>query len=155
MLSHRSRITARSICAATAFLAVGAAGATAAAPANAALAGIAVQTPAGYGSSSGSTNYNVYGAGCAYELEVIVNGYQSSKSNLKVTSVGQGRATTIYDKKPTSTAVTPIWRPSAPGRYVLTATLDGVTKTRSVNVGTGVQLPGFVRGGACYVIPIY
>ena len=42
-----------------------------------------------------------------------------------------------------------------PGRHVLTATLDGVTKTRTVTVGPGVQFPDFIRAGACFVLPIY
>ncbi|MBD0860239.1 hypothetical protein IA539_03325 [Gordonia sp. zg691] len=146
----------RIACGAVAFTASAVAGAGMAGPAGAALQGIAVDTEAGYGSSAtGSTNYGTYGAGCAYELSVIVGDPGSAKSNLEVTSSGNGRTVTIYDQKPKTVEVTPIWRPSAPGRYVLTATLDGVTKTRSVNVGSGVQFPEFVRNGACFVLPTY
>ncbi|MFE0751274.1 hypothetical protein [Gordonia sp. NPDC058843] len=132
------------------------AGVALAAPAEAALQGIAVDTLPGYGSSAnGSFNYGVYGAGCVYELSVLVGSPGSAKSNLKVTSEGAGRTVTIYDRKPTSVEVRPTWRPSAPGRYVLRATLDGVARSRAVTVGTGVQFPEFIRGGACFVLPTY
>ncbi|MFW0787612.1 hypothetical protein AAFP35_24210 [Gordonia sp. CPCC 206044] len=150
---HRTR--ARFACAVITFAAVGAAGATFAAPADAALRGVAIGTPAGYGSSNGSTNYDVYGAGCTYELDVVVDNPKTATSNLKVTSSVGGRSVTIYDAKPTTSVVKPKWRPTAPGRYMLSATLDGVTKTRAVNVGTGVQFPDFIRSGACFVVPIY
>ncbi len=44
---------------------------------------------------------------------------------------------------------------ATPGRHVLTATLDGVVKTRTVTVGTGIQLPQFIRNGTCFVLPTY
>ncbi|GAC01550.1 hypothetical protein GONAM_28_00520 [Gordonia namibiensis NBRC 108229] len=132
------------------------AAAISAGPANAALQGIAVDTLPGYGSSAnGSSNYNLYGAGCAYTLSVIVGDPKSAKSTLKVTSTRAGRTVTIYNARPTAVEVTPTWRPSAPGRYVLAANLDGVVKTRTVDVGTGVQLPQFIRNGACFVLPTY
>ncbi|MEE3852581.1 hypothetical protein VZC37_19730 [Gordonia sp. LSe1-13] len=156
MAGRGSRNRMRIVAGAIAFSAVTAAGIGAAGPADAALQGIAIDTPAGYGSSaSGSMNYNIYGAGCAYKLDVIVHSPRKSKSNLKVTSTINGQTTTIYNAKPTGIAVRPVWRPTTPGRTVLTATLDGVTKKRTVMVGTGVQLPDFIRAGACFVFPIY
>lgn len=156
MVGRGKRNRARIVGGALTFGVAAFAGAAFAGPADAALQGIAVDTLAGYGSSAnGSANYGTYGAGCDYELSVLVGDPRSSKSNLKVTSTGNGRTATIYDQKPTSVEITPVWRPPAPGRYVLTATLDGVTKTRSVNVGTGVPFPDFIRGGACFVLPTY
>ncbi len=38
---------------------------------------------------------------------------------------------------------------------MLAANLDGVVKKRTVDVGTGVQLPQFIRNGACFVLPTY
>lgn len=72
-----------------------------------------------------------------------------------MTSTRAGRTVTIYNARPTAVEVTPTWRPSAPGRYVLAANLDGVVKKRTVDVGTGVQLPQFIRNGACFVLPTY
>ncbi|WP_180819448.1 hypothetical protein [Gordonia terrae] len=156
MVGRGQRGRARIVGGAIAFGAVACAGVALAAPAEAALQSIAVDTLPGYGSSAnGSFNYGVYGAGCAYELSVLVGDPGSAKSNLKVTLVGAGRTVTIYDKKPTSSEVRPTWRPSTPGRYVLKATLDGVEKTRAVTVGTGVQLPDFIRNGSCFVLPTY
>ncbi len=155
MSIQRARNSFRIVWTAIAFVTIGLAGVALAAPADAALRGVAVDTPAGYGSSAGSTNYDVYGAGCAYKLDIIVDNPKTAKSKLKVTSTTNGKTVTIYNQKPTTVAVTPTWRPATPGRYVLAATLDGVTKQRTVNVGTGVQLPWFVRGGACFVVPIY
>ncbi len=58
---------------AAAFGAAIATGVVTAAPANAALQAIAVDSLPGYGSSpNGSTNYAMYGAGCAYRLSVLV-----------------------------------------------------------------------------------
>ncbi|MDY6809090.1 MAG: hypothetical protein SW127_08730 [Actinomycetota bacterium] len=142
---------------AIAFSAAAMTGSALAAPAEAAvLQGVAVDTPAGYGSSAnGSMNYNIYGAGCAYRLDVPVASPRSAEGNLKVTSTVNGKTTTFYNQKPTSVMERPIWRPTEPGRHVLTATLDGVTKTRTVTVGPGVQFPDFIRAGACFVLPIY
>ncbi|MDS1116211.1 hypothetical protein RD149_20925 [Gordonia westfalica] len=140
-------------------IAVGAAvtaAAVTAAPANAALQGIAVDTLPGYGSSAnGSTNYGLYGAGCSYKLSVIVGDPKSAKSALKITSTRAGRTVTIYNARPSTVEVMPTWRPAEPGSYVLTASLDGVVRSRTVNVGTGVQLPQFIRNGACFVLPTY
>ncbi|MEO9330050.1 hypothetical protein [Gordonia aurantiaca] len=126
------------------------------APAHAALEGIAVDTLPGYGSSSnGSTNYATYGTGCAYKLSVLVGDPRSATSNLKITDTVNGRTVTVYNRKPTAEEVKPTWRPATPGRHVLTATLDGVVKTRTVTVGTGFQMPRFIRHGACFVLPAY
>lgn len=141
---------------AAAFGAAIATGVVTAAPANATLQAIAVDSLPGYGSSSnGSTNYAMYGAGCAYRLSVLVGDPRSAKSNLKVTDTVNGRTVTVYDRKPQTVEVKPIWRPATPGRHVLTATLDGVVKTRTVTVGTGIQLPQFIRNGTCFVLPTY
>ena len=156
MVGRGSRSRARIAGGALAVGAVACAGVALAPPAGAALQGIAVDTLPGYGSSAnGSFNYGVYGAGCSYELSVLVSDPSSAKSNLKVTLVGAGRTVTIYDKKPTSVEIRPKWRPSAPGRYMLKATLDGVEKSRAVTVGTGVQFPDFIRNGSCFVLPTY
>lgn len=124
-------------------IAVGAAvtaAAVTAAPANAALQGIAVDTLPGYGSSAnGSANYGMYGTGCSYKLSVIVGDPESAKSTLKITSTRAGRTVTIYNARPSTVEVKPTWRPAAPGRHVLTATLDGVVRSRTVDVGTGVH----------------
>ncbi|WP_232016724.1 hypothetical protein [Gordonia insulae] len=143
----------RTGCAAIAFLAVAAVGSVLAAPAGAEVRGVAVDTPAGYGSTSGSTNYDVYGTGCAYQLDIIVDGFAASKSNLVVTSTANGKKVTLLNKKPTASLVKATWRPTTPGAHVLSATLDGVTKTRTVKVASGVQLPWFIRGGPCFVLP--
>ncbi|UOG21737.1 hypothetical protein MTX80_00765 [Gordonia amicalis] len=100
-----------------------------AAPADAALQAIAVDTLPGYGSSAnGSSNYGLYGAGCSYKLSVIVGDPESAKSTLKITSTRAGRTVTIYNARPSTVEVKPTWRPAAPGRHVLTATLDGVVR---------------------------
>lgn len=154
MKSVGHRVARRSLCAVAAFAAVGMAGAGLAGPASAGLAGIAVDTPAGYGSTDGSSNYNVYGAGCTYRLSIIVNDPGSARSNLRITATANGRTTTLFNAKPSTTRVAATWRPVTTGRQTLSATLDGVTKTRTVRVATGVQFPSFIRGGACFVFPV-
>lgn len=157
MTGRGSRNRLRIVGGAIAFSAAAMGGVAVGAPAGAAtLQGVAVDTPAGYGSSAtGSLNYNVYGAGCTYRLDVPVAGPRSAKGNLKLTSTVNGKTVTFYNKKPTSVMEHPVWRPTEPGRHVLTATLDGVTKKRTVTVGPGVQFPEFIRAGACFVLPIY
>lgn len=133
------------------------AGTAVAAPAQAGLAAMSVETNAGYGSTSGSTNPAVYGAGCAYRLSIIVDEPGKVDTALKVTSknLATGREVTIHQARPTTTKVRPVWRPTTPGRYVLTARIGETERSRQVTVGTGVQLPPFIRDGACLVSPIY
>lgn len=141
------------LCAATALTVAGVGGAGLAAPASAGVAGIAVDTPAGYGSTDGSTNYDVYGAGCTYRLSIIVDNPAASHSDLRITASDGRRSVTLLDAKPTTSRVFATWRPTTTGRHTLSATLDGVTKTRSVRVYSGVQFPEFIRRGACFVLP--
>ena len=134
--------TRRAFSAAAAIAGVGAAGLMMAAPANADVTKIGVNTPAGYGSASG-----VYGASCTYEIEATV-----STNSLPV--VWSVNGTEVDEADPSGLSATYDFTPEAPGEYEVTATQDGVSQSTTLNVAPGINIdPGLDTGSLNIISP--
>jgi hypothetical protein len=135
--------TRRAFSAAAAIAGVGAAGLMMAAPANADVTKISVNTPAGYGSASG-----VYGASCTYELEASLS---TNGSPVKWYVDGELEAT---DSTPGGLSSTFDFTPPEPGAYEVTATQDDVEQSTTLNVAPGINIdPGLDTGSLNIISP--
>lgn len=115
-----------------------------AAPANADVTSLGVNTPAGYGSASG-----VYGASCTYELEADLSTNESEVE----WSVDGDPVTT--DTEPGGLSSTFEFTPEEPGSYEVTATQDGVSQSVTLNVAPGINIdPGLDTGSLDIASPV-
>ncbi|MCX2963995.1 MULTISPECIES: hypothetical protein [Gordonia] len=137
--------TRRAFGAAAAFVGVGAAGMLMAAPANAAVTGVEITTPAGYGSVA-----DRYGASCSYAVEVSVNNATPGDPVYYRVLDGEDVVVpgTATSKVPSGNTAGFTFAPEVPGTYTLqaiqsTGTPDwtsSAVKSTEAEVGTGINL---------------
>ncbi|MEE3852580.1 hypothetical protein VZC37_19725 [Gordonia sp. LSe1-13] len=165
--------TRRALGAGAAFVGVGAAGLLMAAPANAAVTGIEITTPSGYGSVA-----DRYGSNCEYDVEASVDNASASIPVAFTVTPEGGTASSLGSEVPTGDTASTSWTPGAPGVYEITATqviseddpttpnvdeYEESSDSMTATVGTGITAPdfSFLNGslqvdlpwaGACIVV---
>ncbi|MFI8770565.1 hypothetical protein ACIGKQ_00195 [Gordonia sp. NPDC062954] len=137
--------TRRAFSAAAAIAGVGAAGLMMAAPANADVTKIGVNTPAGYGSASG-----VYGASCTYEIEATV-----STNASPVSWYINDDPEPVKTDTPSNLSATYDFTPEEPGTYVIKAEqAGGPAQSTTLNVAPGINIdPGLDTGSLNIISP--
>ncbi|WP_124706819.1 hypothetical protein [Gordonia insulae] len=129
-------------------MSVGVVGLVMAGPASAATTKVEITTPSGYGLVQ-----NRYGTNCSYEVAGTVDDYSADAETVTITAKPPtGAVKTLYGpQKPAAGTVTGTWKPTVRGSWTITAAQGTSTKSVTVQVGTGTQLPPFILGGGCLI----
>ena len=154
-----SKITRLRIAGASgALIGAGALAVALAAPASAAITGVSIDTPSGYGSSKAN-----YGTGCSYTVSATYAGDDTEVTFFAKNGSGPEEkiASVTPDPNATTKKVSATWKPTAKGTYTISAkqgdTSASVPAKATVG-GRGIQLPNLpflttaVTNGTCLVL---